>query len=73
MTYLDHSSKSEESPLKILSSIYTEDIVHYSKKLPHGLCILDMDLLDQGIQTHTTGATYLSGICKQTEVASGLH
>lgn len=72
-TYLHYSSKSKEGPLKILGSIYTQDIVHYSKKLFHGLCVLDMDLFDQSIQAHTSGTTYLGSICQQTEVAGGLH
>lgn len=72
-TYLHYSSKSKEGSLKILGAIYTKDVVHYSKKLLHGLCVLDMDLFDQSIQTHASSTTYLGGICKQTEVAGGLH
>lgn len=72
-TYLHYSSKSKEGPFKILGSIYTKDVVHYSKKLLHGLCVLDVDLFDQSIQAHTSSATYLGGICQQTEMAGGFH
>lgn len=57
--YLYNGPKSKESSFKVLSPVYTQYILHHSKEILHCLCVLNVYLLNEGIQTHTSSATYL--------------